>query len=147
MVWGTEEDDLLFYFGNPPTNLPTYLPTYVHTPLIGSERYPYGQCGFRASYSTTDNIFVIHALIEYLRVRKLKLYCAFIDFTKAFDNVWRVGLWGKLLSYNRARKLYTSARIYEWKFGKGEWKLPFASPTGRVDFFWFCNYFEKKRTN
>ena len=47
----------------------------------------------------------------------------------------------------RARKLYTSARIYEWKFGKGEWKLPFASPTGRVDFFWFCNYFEKKRTN
>ena len=35
----------------------------------------------------------------------------------------------------RARKLYTSARIYEWKFGKGEWKLPFASPTGRVDFF------------
>ena len=35
----------------------------------------------------------------------------------------------------RARKLYTSARIYEWKFGKGEWKLPFASLTGRVDFF------------
>ena len=29
----------------------------------------------------------------------------------------------------RARKLYTSARIYEWKLGKGEWKLPFASPT------------------
>ena len=41
----------------------------------------------------------------------------------------------------RARKLYTSARIYEWKFGKGEWKLPFASLTGRVDFFGFCNYF------
>ena len=58
------------------------------------------QCGFRASYSTTDNIFVIHALIEYLRVRKLKLFCALIDFTKIFDNVWRVGLWGKLLSYN-----------------------------------------------
>ena len=34
----------------------------------------------------------------------------------------------------RARKLYTSARIYEWNFGKGEWKLPFARPTGRVDF-------------
>ena len=42
---------------------------------------------------------------------------------------------------DRARKLYTSACIYEWKFGKGEWKMPFASPTGRVDFFWFCNYF------
>ena len=65
------------------------------------------QCGFRASYSTSDNIFVLHALIEYLRVRKLKLYCAFIDFTKAFDNVWRVGLWGKLLSYNISGKILT----------------------------------------
>ena len=34
----------------------------------------------------------------------------------------------------RARKLYTSARIYEWKLGKGEWKFPIARPTGRVDF-------------
>ena len=49
---------------------------------------------------------------------------------------------------NRARKLYTSARIYEWKFGKGEWKLPLASPTGRVDFYGFVIIFEeKKRTN
>ena len=42
----------------------------------------------------------------------------------------------------RARKLYTSARIYELKFGKGEWKLPFASPTGRVDFFGFVIIFD-----
>ena len=47
----------------------------------------------------------------------------------------------------RARKLYTSARIYEWKFGKGEWKLPFASPTGRVDFFGFVIIFEGKKKN
>ena len=46
---------------------------------------------------------------------------------------------------SRARKLYTSARIYEWKFGKGEWKLPFASPTGRVDFFGFVIIFEEKK--
>ena len=45
----------------------------------------------------------------------------------------------------RARKLYTSARIYEWKFGKDEWKLPFASPTGRVDFFGFVIIFEEKK--
>ena len=50
------------------------------------------QCGFRASYSTSDNIVVIHAHKEYLRDRKLKPYCAFIDLTKAFDNVWRVCL-------------------------------------------------------
>ena len=46
---------------------------------------------------------------------------------------------------NRARKLYTSARIYEWKFGKGEWKLPFASPTGRVDLFGVVIIFEEKK--
>ena len=45
----------------------------------------------------------------------------------------------------RALKLYTSTRIYEWKFGKGEWKLPFASPTGRVDFFGFVIIFEEKK--
>ena len=50
-----------------------------------------------------------------------------------------------LTSNSRARKLYTSARIYEWKFGKGEWKLPFASPTGRVDFFGFVIIFEEKK--
>ena len=46
---------------------------------------------------------------------------------------------------SRARKLYTSARIYEWKFGKGEWKLPFGSPTGRVDFCGFVIIFEEKK--
>ena len=45
------------------------------------------QAGFRSLFSTADNIFVIHALIENLRVRRLKLYCAFIDFQKAFDSV------------------------------------------------------------
>ena len=42
------------------------------------------QAGVRSSYSTADNIFVIHALIEYLRVRRLKFHCAFM----AFDSVW-----------------------------------------------------------
>ena len=49
-------------------------------------------CGFRKGYSTCDNIFVMHALFEYLKVRKMKLFCAFIDFQTAFDSVWQVGL-------------------------------------------------------
>ena len=88
--------------------LNTRLKTFLEVNNILNET----QCGFRASYSTTDNIFVIHALIEYLRVRKLKLFCAFIDFTKAFDNVWRVGLWGKLLSYNISGKILTIMKKY-----------------------------------
>ena len=70
------------------------------------------QCGFRASYSSTDNIFVMHAFIEYLRVRKLKLFCAFIDFTMTFDNVWLAGLWGKLLSYNISDKILKIIKKY-----------------------------------
>ena len=65
------------------------------------------QCGFRRGYSTCDNIFVIYSIIEYLKCRKMKLFCAFIDFQKAFDSVWRAGLWAKLLKYNITGKVLT----------------------------------------
>ena len=55
------------------------------------------QAGFRKHYSTTDHIFVLQSLFELLKLQKKKLYCAFIDFSKAFDSVWRIGLWQKLL--------------------------------------------------
>jgi hypothetical protein len=32
-----------------------------------------------------------------MKNKKKKLYCAFIDFAKAFDTVWRKGRWPKLL--------------------------------------------------
>ena len=43
-----------------------------------------------AGYSTTDHIFVLQSLIELLIVKKMKLFCFFVDFSKAFDSVWRV---------------------------------------------------------
>ena len=49
--------------------------------------------GFRKGYSTSDNIFVLSSLIEYLFSKGKSMYCAFIDFKKAFDIVWREGLW------------------------------------------------------
>ena len=58
------------------------------------------QAGFRSGYSTTGHIFVLHALLEILKSEKTKLFCSFIDFSKAFDSVWRVGLWTKILKYN-----------------------------------------------
>ena len=47
-----------------------------------------------------DHIFVLYALIEIAKTQKKKLLCSFIDFSKAFDSVWRVGLWKKLLANN-----------------------------------------------
>jgi hypothetical protein len=34
------------------------------------------------------------------------MYCAFVDFEKAFDNVWRVALWYKLLLNKINGKMY-----------------------------------------
>ena len=67
--------------------------------IIGEE-----QAGFRAGYSTQDHIFTLHAIIEtYLNQihktnKKKRLYCAFIDYQKAFDLVDRSSLWTKLLA-------------------------------------------------
>ena len=38
---------------------------------------------------------------------KQKLYCAFVDFQKAFDTVWRVGLWQKLSNSHVRGKCFT----------------------------------------
>ena len=66
--------------------------------IIGEE-----QAGFRAGYSTHDHIFTLHSIIDlYLNkfgYRK-RLYCAFVDYQKAFDLVDRSSLWLKLVSYN-----------------------------------------------
>ena len=32
-----------------------------------------------------------------MKLEKKKLFCSFVDFSKAFDSVWRSALWGKLL--------------------------------------------------
>ena len=61
--------------------------------IIGEE-----QAGFRSGYSTHDHIFALHSIIDlYLNKfnRKKRLYCAFIDYRKAFDLVDRASLWSK----------------------------------------------------
>ena len=60
--------------------------------LIGEE-----QAGFRSKYSTSDHIFSLHAIIELYKAASKKLYCAFVDYKKAFDMVDRTALWTKLV--------------------------------------------------
>lgn len=69
------------------------LTTYLDDNNIMDEN----QAGFRQGYSCSDQIFTLHFLVEILKKRRKKLFCAFIDFSQAFDNLWRVGLWHKLL--------------------------------------------------
>ena len=72
----------------------------LHTFLESNGILEENQAGFRSGYSTTDHIFTLHALTEILKSRNKKLFCAYIDFQKAFDSVWRIGLWMKLLGYS-----------------------------------------------
>lgn len=56
------------------------------------------QAGFRPGMGTVDNIFVLHGLITHMLNTGKKIYCTFIDFTKAFDYVVRDNLWYKLVT-------------------------------------------------
>ena len=56
------------------------------------------QAGFRHGHSTTDHIFTLFAIIQLYIKNGRRLYCAFIDYRKAFDFVDRSSLWLKMLS-------------------------------------------------
>lgn len=42
--------------------------------------------------STMDDVFVLHCLLTHVLNQIKKLYCAFVDFAKAFDYVYRNNL-------------------------------------------------------
>jgi len=71
------------------------LSKYVEDNILGEE-----QAGFREGYSTIDHIFVLQLVIELYQSVHKRVYCAFIDYRKAFDYVSRPLLWQKLLSYD-----------------------------------------------
>ena len=80
--------------------------------------YIEAQAGFRSKMGTTDNIFVLHGLITHLINEGKKLYCAFVDFRKAFDFVNRDILWFKLIKIgvrgkilNVMRGMYSSVKF------------------------------------
>ena len=56
------------------------------------------QAGFRSNPRTTDNIFILCAIIDKQRCLSKPLYTCFVDFTKTFDYIDRSALYYKLLS-------------------------------------------------
>ena len=97
MIKKTQIITLLSCFGNFFTSVNNrrvsmYLEEYN---LIGEE-----QAGFRSGYSTLDDIFSIKCIIDIYLSKNKGLFSAFIDYRKAFDNIWRIGLWRKLLQHS-----------------------------------------------
>lgn len=76
------------------------------------------QCGYRAGFSTIDNIFIFaSAVSRYMNLNRSVLFCAFIDFRKAYDLVDRRKLWFKLQQIgvstkmiNMLREIYSSVK-------------------------------------
>ena len=52
---------------------------------------------FRKGYSVQSSFFVMHSLISLYLSSGEQLFCAFVDLKKAFDTVWRIVLWQKLI--------------------------------------------------
>ena len=76
--------------------------------------YIEAQAGFRANMGTTDNIFTLHGLITHIINQGKKIYCAFVDLSKAFDNLNRDILWHKLIKLGvRGKILNIIKSMYE----------------------------------
>ena len=54
------------------------------------------QGGFRTGRSTTDQIFILNEILTSRKEEGTDTFTCFIDIAKAYDRVWRPGLWYKL---------------------------------------------------
>ena len=64
---------------------------------VCNDNDPY-QAGFKTNSRTTDNIFILCAIIDKQRCLSKPLYTCFVDFTKTFDYIDRTALYYKLLN-------------------------------------------------
>lgn len=70
------------------------------------------QAGFRKDRATMDQLFILTEIIKNRRPEGT--YVGFIDIQKAYDRVWRKGLWYKLHKYGITGKFWRVLRnIYE----------------------------------
>ena len=63
------------------------------------------QAGFRPGRSTVEQIFSSGVIKEKHLQHQRDLFHNFIDFKKAFDRVWRAGIWQVLRSFNIDERL------------------------------------------
>ena len=65
------------------------------------------QYAYRKGYSTTDAVFVLNSVITQSLASTSGVYCAFIDFTKAFDSISRTILYRKLIRIGVSSQMLT----------------------------------------
>ena len=87
------------------------------------------QNGFRKGRSTMDSLFILTQVMEQALRKRTKVFLLFLDLRKAFDRVWREGLWRVLQRFGldgkcsrliqklyefHQRKAHTTAGWTEW---------------------------------
>ena len=73
--------------------------------LVDNKIIPNNQIGFVPGNRTADHILLLKTLIDSYKKVKKKLFICFIDFSKAFDTVFRPGLIYKLMQLKISSKL------------------------------------------
>jgi hypothetical protein len=71
----------------------------------GNDVFNDAQFGFRCNRSTTDSVFVLQSKIITALAQRKQLFCAFIDFKKAFDLMERSFIWQKLIEFVVSTKI------------------------------------------
>ena len=62
------------------------------------------QGGFRRNRQTVDHLFVVNGICQLRRGEGKKTWLAFLDLRKAYDSVWREGLWHRMEQYGTGNK-------------------------------------------
>ena len=88
------------------------------------------QNGFRRNRSTTSQILTIRRILESVRSKNLQATILFVDFTKAFDSIYRGKMEQILLAYGLPKETVVAIRMLYRNT-----KVKVRSPDGDTDFF------------
>lgn len=81
------------------------------------------QIGFVKNKRTADHIFVLKAIIEEAKSKRIPIYGCFVDLRKAFDTVWRTGLYYKMLQNFRVSPKFVTIIESMYANLKGQAKI------------------------
>ena len=90
----------------------------------------FNQIGFSKGFRTADHVLTLKTLIDKYLDRNQNLYICFVDFSKAYDSIWRKYLFHKLSTYGIHKNFIS---LLEDMYMKS--KLSISLPSGTTHFF------------